>query len=452
MMSKFISLLFSSKNPLPNTKVFWGRSYEKTSDGLIDLLRNEDDPSKAEITLMDRSRNEKKTELQVFHHATLMKMPDYLLAVEDKKTENLVNTWRTKKNKKTIFKVAGETELAFSYTSPNDVETDLARISVLRLREIDYFNEVSFCKFLETQLKLSIDQLRMISGMDKSRIHFLLKNSSGFESLIKNGLTIEQLGIMSQESLQLLMAHIKELKQLIQHGVTSSQIATIDYPALKKAFDLSYYWRNALKFISIQQVLGLDAKPLSLEKIQNQKNNIYDHMSPLGGKVLFSIGVGRTEFGEYVIHAESTSTTKTVKIIHKKHKEVFSASAGTLKDEAIQEFEEMIKDMPPILLIHEWFIVSHEEGRILYCPSSKNIIQEKQEAKAPKQVLDFAKSRFDFYKELQFIEFLAEKGCPIEELRTLPGMSYYKFKLLFENLLTMEKLLSEGIKIKDFAL
>jgi hypothetical protein len=435
------SLFNSSTGNLPKTKVFFGNFYESTSFGGISLDA-EKDSSQAKIIFYDKDRHKKLANLRVFELKKLKKMPLFQSSSEDAKPEKLISTWTTHRNANTIFKVAGDEQLALTFTS-NDVQNDFQKLFTLDLRMIDYFNELNFCTFLKNNLNLSIDQLRLITGMNEYRIRYLLKHYGDFQSLILQGFTIEQLGIISQPQLDLLLNNSYQLDKIFKHGVTPSQLVTVNYDLLNKFFNQFTYIDNTLKFITIQQILGLNSKPLPLAEI---KIDNYFH-----GKIVGYISSSNSELAGYLTTCESSMNKQTVKIQHAKSPGVFEATSIKLKDD-LKDFEQMRQQTSPIKLIHEWHVLkSAANERLIYCPDLRILLLENHQLKVPQNILDFGMIDFVFYKEKKFTDFLTLKGCPIDRFRNLPGMSERKLKLLFENHYTMDRLLNTGINIEELA-
>lgn len=443
MFANFFRSLMG-KNQFPNTEIFRGSSYSGTSYGGIGMDA-EKDASKAKIIFTDKKHHNKIARLEVFPLDQLKKTSLYQSSVEDRKPERLVNTWISRRNKNTIIKTAGEGQLAFAFTSPSEVENDLTKL--IDFRRIDYFNELAFCSFLKNTLNMSIDQLRMVPGMDNRRINLLLKQHSAFENLISYGFTIEQLGIMDEVLLNLFMGergNSEKLKQLEDFGITPAQILLIDYARLKNIFSQPYYYlSDALNFVTIEQILGLDSKPLPLTEIKKTGQSSTQFIGSSSG--------GR--FGDYIYKSNCSLNKSTVKITHEKKAGAFEAISGTLNEESLVKFDKIIKNLDPTKLIHDWYIIdAGDKQRIIYCPELKNMIHEIHQLEVvPKEYLELQMFDFHFYKEKKFAEFLRDQGCPIDHFRTLPGMSQQKLQLLSENRHVMEELIAKGIKIEEFA-
>ncbi len=433
--------LFRALSWHSDPQVFFGSSYQATSCGGISI-ETEKNNSRAKITLTNQQQDKKILKAMVFHLDNLKKSAIYQSSIADIKSEKLVNTWTTRRNGNYLFKVSSDKQMAFSLLS-DDADNDLARLTSIRFGAIiDYFKEIYFCSYLQNKLNLSIDQLRTIPGMDETHINLLLENYLMLENLIELGFTIQQLGTMSLKHIQLLLDHYLSLVSLFTHHVTPEQISQINYDKLKYFFNNSLYINDALKFVTIEQILGLNSQPKPLSEMKEEKST---------ERMIGHFGSSQGQFGDYITSTEFSTNKAEVKITHLKNTGTFQAMGVTLTEESKQTFEKLTQENPPVKLIHQWYVIKNNNDQILYCPELRNLTVETRGLEVPKDILELAMCEFQFYKEKRFIEFLSTKGCSIDRFHTLPGMTDTKLKLLFANKYAMEQLMGFGIKVEEFA-
>ncbi|KTD34245.1 hypothetical protein Lmor_1642 [Legionella moravica] len=339
--------------------------------------------------------------------------------------EVLVNVWHTKKAPGVIIKYATKQHLAIVFTTEGEVdeyfEQFISAAGILSIKEEfkgtsnTYFDEVRFVQCLASH-HLTVEMLRHEHHFSESRISLLAEHQFNFTTLLKQGVSLQQ---------------IKEMK-----------------PEL-------------LTLINLQDILSL----VTLEQITGK-----NHTAPPVPKMEFRFpewpptqGTARTFGGLFNIRYANNRCEISYR--HKKNGEL---ALMTLRVDRPQEEEKITLDaeinkVSPERLIHDWYHLpecrSDLSGfitRRLYCPELNFVITKKLAPTFPERKYDEAVSipigiNPVYYREQRFAHFLMKKGCPLESFRKLPGMTNIKLMTLCFHHDLLVCLLKKGMVLTDFA-
>ncbi|HGC5753446.1 TPA: hypothetical protein ACIZBK_003142 [Legionella pneumophila] len=258
---------------------------------------------------------------------------------------------------------------------------------------------------------------------------------------------------MNNERIQLLVNNIHGLTKLLQRGVTLSQIGLIDLNILKNHLSSSWKLDDALLFVTIQQILGLNHVPPAVSSIVMPKDEMgtYIYIGSWGGG---SFGPFSYEHSDNEIKITHANKTKSVK-------STLKVTFGEVKKEYLSNLNKEIVNLLPEKLVHNWYLIAKESNTSndnvtsLYCPELKCLIQETSQSQFPEK--EFRESGYStllsvpYYKEKDFIDFLIKKGSSLDELRNLNGFTEIKINALCKNKYELSDLLEKGIKFTDLA-
>jgi len=399
---------------MPYTKIFSGMSGSSTSFGYIEISGKGDTGI---ITFKDHERNETKAKIQAYTLSELKKTKDFKNAQEDSGVESLLHEWKTKRVGSKIVKYSGNDELAFVFSSDGDVNSDFEKLaSSGEAFLVDYFKELHAVKSLKDETGLTLDQLRLIPGMDEKRVTLLINNISGMIKLLAHGVTIEQLG-------------------------------KADFAQLTKHLHAAWKIKEALKFVTIQQILGINHVPPAMIDLPKKSNDGY----------IYCGGSGGGTWGDF----SYTHNDKSIDVTYDKNKATLQVMFGTLKDEYVPS-EAGLSKMNPDVMLHRWYTLENEVNdkkemvTTRYCPELKMIHRETTSPEFPEK--EFKNGHYfsmlltsPFYDEVAFGNFLNKKGTSIATLKSIPGMTTDKLALMFKDKYTIEDMLSKGMTFTDFA-
>jgi|GEM_PF-5483373 len=435
---------------MPNTDVFSGSCYSSKSYGGIGVDGKGDT---AFITFTDKERNEKEAEIKVYTLSNLKKNAIFKNASVDPESEFLFNTWFCKRSEKAIIKYASEKQLAFVFSSDQDIDDEFKKaLDCYFFYSVEYFKEAEFCNILNQKLAINITQLRAIAGMSNSRIEYYVNHSSKFADLLDLGFSISQLGAMKSVRIELLSDKCYQIKELLNLGITIEQLELVGLARLKKYFDMSYRINSILEFISIQQVMGLDHAPLASNKAFIPGNQRHISLPYFGSGTMGEFSYESDNNNIKIVHTDRNTSIKTN----------FNLEFGNPTEDSIAKLKSSIKNKKKLELVHNWYLIlkatneTKGELTISYCPELNYLVKETSGELFPEEGLkkDYLPLLVGarFYEEIRFDDFLIEKGCPIDQFRKLPGMSQSKLELLCNHYSTMTKIVDKGINIEKFAL
>ena len=397
---------------MPETHIFSGSQYSATPFGGVGVEGKGDT---AEITFTDKKRNETKATLQVFKLNKLNKTSDFLNAQEVEENEKYVHTWFIRKSKNQIIKYSGNDQLAFVLTTDANLDDRFSKLCVYEYFHIDYFEELRFAVYLDRKFKLTCDDLREIPGMNDARI-------------------------------KLLQDHRHDLDRFISKGLTLQQIGQVKLDVLKKHLDSAYKLDEALHFVSLQQILGIDHTPLDLNSVEPFESSGERYIGGFGGGSL----------GDYSYDHSDNEMTYT----HKKSKATYHINYGYLNNDLVKSFTQQANKVKPEQFIHAWHTMNmvtsdHIPMTLRFSPDTKQIVKETSDQNFPMD--DFKKSytfllySIPYYKEIQFKEFAEKQGYSIEQLQSLNGMTKAKLELMLDFYHDVTDLVEKGVKLADFA-
>ncbi len=378
----------------------------------------------AEITLFKGAQSFLHGTFSFYKINKLKSLPIFQKA-EAGEVETLVNGWYTKTAPGVVIKFATEKNLAFVFTSEDATEEQfklfipvarsLCNDDDFKGKANSYFDEVSFVHFLASH-QLTVDMLRHDHHFSESRISLLVAHQYNFRALLKHGVCLQQ---------------IKEMRSVL--------LAESDLP-------------DVLRLVTLDQISG--------------KN----HIAPSAPKMVFQLpewepnrtkGTARSESGPFDM--EFANNACEISYHHKKNGTLAIMSLRAVAPEAKHKLDAGIKGLIPERLIHDWYHLpecrSEFSGfitRKIYCPSLNLAIIKKIAPSFPEQKYDDAIDipcgiNPAYYREQQFANFLIKKGCPLESLRQLPGMTYIKLMTLYAHQDLLIALLKRGMALTDFA-
>lgn len=457
---------------MPNTSVFSGHSSQWNQDkGGIEVTGKKD---KAKIIFTDTDHQQSVAHIQVYTKAKLIFSRIYQKTEEYKMPEDLVSQWFTRRNHNTIIKYAGNSQLAFVFEIDKKIDTDIDRYLELltesgEVNHIDYFKEVQFCRLLAKYYDgMTIQDLKIVPGMSAERIAFLMNHSMKFSNLGKIRMSIETIGSLSTPLLELLIkdfentihlhnsgfklsmldkmdgktiawikANSKNIHFLLNNEITPEQVLSIDRKKLDHFFKYAnFYAENALKYITLNQALGIDHIPRPVVKIPDTRENQWVYLGSTGGG----------SSGAYSYHHDG----KSIKVRYKKSIK-FELTHGQIKDNISVTFN---KESDRIQLVNQWYSLNN--GTTFYSPDTRQIMVETFDPDFPVENFKSTYGRWmlrdaPFFQELDFVTDLKEKGCPIDELHSLQGMTQEKIAFIFTNRHSFFSLISAGVSFSEIA-
>ena len=524
-MEKTLSFISKSygATQMPNTKIFpHGYQQSHTSYGHITITGEDKDISdSAKITFEYHDGTEKTATLKVYQLSKL-KSSSLFKQAKETGTESLLHSWTTKKSQQHIIKFSTDKELAVVFSSESDVEEDFLKLVEGHFDQIEYFTELKFQDHLKS-ISISMQQLRSITGMDDEKIQLLTNNLSGFKRLSENGISLSTIGTMNTARLQVLLKSIHHLLQLLpygitlhqitlldndrvellankandikrlvengvtwkqiegmdnerilllmsnttgverllKHGATAKQIGSADKKALSKCLKSWYKLGDALLFVTMGQLLGIDHVPPAINASSESKEK----------KFLCLQGI--TAAGTHGDFSYNTFSANELKITHKNNQSetkltiTFGTPAAEAVDSLVILFD-CLKANPspdapkPEKLVHDWYLISastnettHDKVTTRYCPDSKCLMNEACQAGFPEEELK--KNSFGvlihspYYFEKEFVNSLVKLGSSLDELKNLKGMTQTKIETLCWNESNLRELLKLGMKFTDIA-
>lgn len=438
---------FLESNSKPDTDIFHGHSSSRDMNGGIEIIGN---GNTANIVFTNKNRHKTEAKIEVYQLHSLKKSHHFKSSREEVGEENLVNIWKTRRSNNAIIKYAGKKQLAFVFSTDSLLdETFQNLLSHRKFYRIDYLNEIEFCHLLQNKTGLSIDELRKIPGINEERVQLLLEGSGALVALLNHKITIMQLAALNDDLFQLLLKSDSVIKKILNLGLTIDQLQYVNLAKLSHCMNSSWELEDALKFVTIEQILGINHNPKRIEASTSSQRGS-DSMVYMGG---FGGGSG----GGYVHEYDDNSMT----IVHEKSSAKFSIKFGPLKDETRPAFDKAVEELEPIELIHRWYAFprrtdDHHHKNIFYCPKLQLIHLEIFDLSFPEMEFRNNYNTYlllstAYYKERDFIKFLNEHGESVSELRQLPGMSLKKLELLCDHKHGIDFLLKAGIDISDLA-
>jgi len=361
--------------------------------------------------------------LQVFRLEEFKKTAFYMNTLEVDQ-EQFDNTWNTRISRDTIVKYSNEEQVAYTFTSDTDVEICFNKICALHLFNKGYFKEHAFHFFLEKQCRLSgFKELKRIEGMDANRIELLWEGKEMISDLMSKGITIQQIG-----------------------SIKLARLATI----LNHPFE----FENALKFIPVENILGLDNKQY-LTKTFKTSNGRRRRRSFILKKRNEQFSVEYHRDGIKInFHDKNDNPINSCFIKEKKNEINFeSEKLNSLKPCEKKEF------------IHDWYLLespcksSDAKKGLLIIPSEKSyfieVLYDKQFPfellKKKSEYLLFGRKETVYFSELNFVRYLEKQQINLHQYKNTYGMTVKKLELLCKNLSKVKILCSNGIDIKNFA-
>lgn len=441
--------MFRSLAPISklNTDIFHGQSSSRDMNGGIEIIGN---GNMASITFTDKNRRETKATIKVYKLRLLKKSHDFKNSTEEASDENLINTWKTRRGSNTIIKYSGNDQLAFVFSSDGNI--DEAFLNLLSHREfyrIDYLNEIKFYRLLQDQAGLSIDQLRDIPGISEKRVQLLFESSSALAALLSHEVTIKQLASLNDELFQLLLKTDSVIKRVLNLGLTMDQLQHVNLAKLSNCMDNSWELEDALKFVTIEQILGINHNPKRIADGSASRRK--------SGGIVCLGGFGGGSGGGYIHEHDDNSIT----IEHEQSGAKLSIKFGALKDEARSVFDKAIEELELVELIHKWYAfpaktTNGQRKNIFYCPELQLMHLETIDLSFPEDDFRNGYNSYlllstTYYKENEFIKYLKERGHSLLELKQIPGMSLQKLELLCAHEHDLAFLLKAGISMPDFA-
>lgn len=438
---------FLGLNSKPDTNIFQFRAVTNGLYGGIEIIGNGDTAS---IKLTDRNRRETKAILKVYNRQSLLNSSEFKNSMDDGYEESLVSTWRTRRSTNTIIKYAGNEQLAFVFTSEGKHEEIFKKLfSQSDFYCLDYFNETKFCLSLKEKTGLSIEALRNTPGITDKRVRLLYKNSNTFFTLLHHKVTIEQIAALNESIFKLLLKNSHAIKQLLTLGLTVDQLQHVNLSKLANCMNNSVELENALKLLTIQQILGINPTPKSIAEINATitQNNGMTHTPLVRGSESDDYSRLDTNTATRIKH-EPSDTNFTIKFFK------FEFTVASIPGIEIEKPEQ-------IDLVHRWYVFpklsnDYYQKQSFYCPDLKLMHSEKFDLAFPEEAFRNSPQRnwlssTPYYAECNFVSMLEKLGHTVSGLKEVPGMSQEKIELLCAYQLSLEILMNAGIEITEFA-
>lgn len=408
--------LFGGRRDRLRTGLFSGQQLSAKSWGSISMDGQGD---KAVFTFADKHGQQKTSAtVQVCERHQLRSFAAFNDVSCEESTEELVTTWHTKKTSHAIIKFTTQNELAFVFSTTDDLNDCYSKWEGYGAWQLAYFKELEFVNLLE-RLHLSVAQLRTIPGMDAGKIKLLVTYQNGFIRLLKNGVTLEQIGLLEPS-------------------------------VLEKYTSSGFQLESALKFVTMQQILGLNHTPRAIPVTDDASSQQTFHY--LGSRGYSSCGAFSSE-----------SRDNHLIVTHNDSKTTLTAVFGTVTEERKNALNASdFSAHTPEKLVHDWYRInkaaassSDDVSSVIYCPDSGFIITETSQTGFPEQsfreTYGFMLASMPYYQEKSFVDFLVKNGTTLDELRALPGMTPVKTLALFDNRYPLVSLLQTGIRFADLA-
>lgn len=440
-------MLSAAQVSIPDINLFYGSFTQSDSYGSVSVTGRGD---AADIVFYDR-HNEQSTRGSIKLYAlNKMKKNVFFYHCMEGKDETLLHTWGTKHVDKAIVKYSEQCPIAFVFSCDGDVENYFNKLfSVSEFLLLDYFKEVQFCEQLQKIAGITLAELRNTEGFTDERIRLLCEHNSNLKELLKCGVTIKQLAVLNDSIFNLLITNNEAIKKIFKMGLSLEQLEAVSLTKLMNCLDNSRELQEALKLVTIKQILGIDHVPKQLNVSVSKQNKLSTTSSSV-----FSGGSS----GNYSYKHDDSKLI----ITDMRNQSTFQVTFGMFQEGQLSIFNQAIlESATSIDLVHKWYIVTSEmrnngkKHNIFYCPEIKSMHQELIDVAFSEEEFrncaQYMLLRTVYYKEEKFTNSLNSLGYSIAELKNLPGMSLDKLELFYQNSYALECFLKIGIDFSDLA-
>lgn len=259
-----------------------------------------------------------------------------------------------------------------------------------------------------------------------------------------------------EQKLDYFEKHSNEIQTLIKHGISLNQLKSFEFKKLQNVIAVIDELNNILKVVTLKQIFDIDHEPPSL---------------PTNYKVVFPpvIAVEHEKFDEEIRFKFRKDEHDSCMITH-------DNSSYTLRYEKLRGFDPLFDNdnvnyfnklaskQPVIRYLHQWFEVPvvdhinnlHEIQHAYYSPDICIVIFESYDKSFPidkfRQKHPNVKVRFPYYQEIHIEKNLSELDYSFDKMRALKGMTETKLRILTNAICMTQTLLNEKVTLSDLAL